>query len=395
MTHAISRRLAATAALLILALVLAATTAYAGQRQTGGGHHDDASNVAGPLIFGHRGASGYRPEHTLASYDLAIRLGADVIEPDLVSTKDHVLVARHENDITGTTDVSARPEFADRKTTKVIDGTPATGWFTEDFTLAELRTLRAKERLPEVRQENTIHDGRYQVPTFQQVIDLAKRESRRTGRQIGLAPETKHPTYFDSIGLSLEEPVADALRKNGLDTKNSGVYLQSFEEANLRELNSRFHLKVNLVQLTGAGPTARPFDHVASGDPETYAQMTSAVGLKEIATYADVLGPDKAQIFPRDASSNTGAPTGLVAAAHGAGLMIVPYTFRAENQFLPAQYRRGAGPNEFGNIFAEFQDLYGAGVDGLFADQPDLAYAAREDYLGHRNGVGHPQAKAS
>jgi glycerophosphoryl diester phosphodiesterase len=228
---AIPRRFAATAGLLLLALLLAATTAYAGQRQSG----DDSSTQAhhqavGPLIFGHRGAAGYRPEHTLASYDLAIRMGADVIEPDLVSTKDHVLVARHENDITATTDVSSRPEFADRQTTKVIDGTSITGWFTEDFTLAELKTLRAKERLPDVRQENTIYDGRYQIPTFQEVIDLAKLESRRYGRQIGIAPETKHPTYFDSIGLSLEEPLVATLRSNGLDTKDSPVYLQSFEE---------------------------------------------------------------------------------------------------------------------------------------------------------------------
>jgi glycerophosphoryl diester phosphodiesterase len=390
------QRLATTAGLLILALLLAATTAYAGVRHSGShndGHHP--SSTAGPLVFGHRGASGYRPEHTLASYDLAIRLGADVIEPDLVSTKDHVLVARHENDITATTDVSSRPAFANRQTTKVIDGTSITGWFTEDFTLAELKTLRAKERLPDVRQENTIHDGRYQVPTFQQVIDLAKLESRRYGRQIGIAPETKHPTYFDSIGLSLEEPLVATLRANGLDTKRSEVYLQSFEESNLRELHTRFHLKVNLLQLTSSGTTSRPYDHVASGDPETYAQMTTPAGLADIATYADVLGPDKAQIFPRDAAGNTGQPTALVTHAHDAGLKVVPYTFRAENQFLPAQYRRGVNPNDFGNVFAEFQDLFAAGVDGLFADQPDLAYSAREDFLGHRYGIDHPQAKAA
>jgi glycerophosphoryl diester phosphodiesterase len=242
MRLAIPRRSAATAALLILALLLAATTAYAGQRHSGDDQSGQAHRAAGPLVFGHRGAAGYRPEHTLASYDLAIRMGADVIEPDLVSTKDHVLVARHENDITATTDVSSRPEFADRQTTKVIDGTSITGWFTEDFTLAELKTLRAKERLPEVRQENTIYDGRYQIPTFQEVIDLAKLETRRYGRQIGIAPETKHPTYFDSIGLSLEEPLVATLRSNGLDTIGSAVYLQSVEESNLREMHYKFHL---------------------------------------------------------------------------------------------------------------------------------------------------------
>jgi glycerophosphoryl diester phosphodiesterase len=395
MRFAIPRRLGATAALLIMALLLAATTAYAGQRHGGSAHDKHAPEAAGPLVFGHRGAAGYRPEHTLASYDLAVRMGADVIEPDLVSTKDHVLVARHENDITATTDVSARPEFAGRLATKVIDGTSITGWFTEDFTLAELKTLRAKERLPAVRQENTIYDGRYQIPTFQEVINLAKRESRLTGRRIGIAPETKHPTYFDSIGLSLEEPLVATLRLNGLDTKGSQVYLQSFEESNLRELHSRFHLKVNLLQLTSSGTTSRPYDHVVSGDPETYAQMTTPQGLKDISTYADVLGPDKAQIFPRDAAGNTGAPTSLVADAHHAGLKVVPYTFRAENQFLPAQYRKGVDPNAFGNVFAEFQDLFANGVEGLFADQADLAFAAREDFLGHRYGIDHPQAKAS
>jgi glycerophosphoryl diester phosphodiesterase len=389
----IPRRLAAVATLLVLAVLVAGSTAYAGQRHSADAGGDRA--VSGPLLFGHRGASGYRPEHTLASYDLAIRMGADVIEPDLVSTKDHVLVARHENDITGTTDVASHPEFADRKTTKTIDGTSITGWFTEDFTLAELETLRAVERLPQVRQENTTYDGRYRIPTFQQVIDLAARASREYGRQIGIAPETKHPTYFDLIGLSLEEPLVQTLRRNGLDNRHSSVYLQSFEEANLRELHSTFHVKVNLLQLTSGGTTARPYDHVVTNDPETYAQMTTPAGLKEISTYADVLGPDKAQIFPRDAAGNSGAPTTLVSDAHDAGLTVVPYTVRAENQFLPAQYRRGTDPNAFGNVFAEFADLYGTGIDGLFSDQTDLAFAAREDYLGHTYGVEHPQAKAA
>jgi len=256
------RRVSAIAALLTMAVVVAGSTAYAGQRDSAHGHRDAATS--GPLIFGHRGASGYRPEHTLASYNLAIRMGADAIEPDLVSTKDGVLVARHENEIGGTTDVADQPEFADRKTTKTIDGVATTGWFTEDFTLAEFQTLRAKERLPDVRQENTIYNGRYQVPTFQQVIDLAERASSQYGRTIGIAPETKHPTYFDSIGLSLAEKVVQTLRRNGLDRRGSEVYLQSFEEANLRELRTRFHLKVNLVQLTSA--SGRPYDHV--GRPE-------------------------------------------------------------------------------------------------------------------------------
>lgn len=187
-------------------------------------------------------------------------------------------------------------------------------------------------------------------------------------------------------------PLVQALRRNGLDNRRSQVYLQSFEEANLRELHDRFHLRVNLLQLTTAGATARPFDHVATGDPETYAQMTTPQGLKDVATYADVLVPDKVQIFPRDAAGNSGAPTSLVRDAHDAGLAVVPYTVRAENQFLPAQYRKGSNPNDFGNAFAEFRDLFGTGIDGLFSDQTDLAFAAREDFLGFRYGVDHPQA---
>ena len=331
-----------------------------------------------PLVFGHRGASGYRPEHTLASYELAIRMGADVIEPDVVSTKDRVLVARHENEISGTTDVSEHPEFADRRATKVIDGIETTGWFTEDFTWAELRTLRAVERLPEVRQENTIYDGRYRIPSLQQVIDLAERASEQYGRTIGIAPETKHPTYFDSIGKSLEERLVRVLRRNDLDDAQH-VYVQSFEEANLRELNGL--IDVPLVQLTLSGPTARPYDHVASGDKQTYAAMTKPFGLREIAGYADVLGPDKVQIFPRDAAGNTGTHTTLVKDAHDKGLLVVPFTVRAENQFLPAQYRSSTDPNAFGNVFAEIRDLLRVGVDGFFVDQPDIGVEARDDFL--------------
>ncbi len=335
--------------------------------------------VETPLVFGHRGASGYRPEHTLASYELAIRMGADVIEPDLVSTKDRVLVARHENDITGTTDVAEHPEFADRRTTKTIDGVPSTGWFTEDFTYRELRTLRAKERLPDVRQENTIYDGRYRIPTLQQVIDFVEEQSKKYGRTIGIAAETKHPTYFDGIGLSLEERLVSTLRRNGL-AKSQHVYVQSFEEANLRELNGL--IDVPLVQLTSAGPTARPYDHVASGDPETYAAMTKPRGLRVVATYADVIGPDKSQIFPRDAAGNTGTHTTLVRDAHRKGLLVVPYTLRAENQFLPRQYRSGGGadPSAYGDLFAEIADHLRVGVDGFFTDQPDIGVIARDEF---------------
>jgi glycerophosphoryl diester phosphodiesterase len=346
-----------------------------------------------PLVFGHRGASGYRPEHTLAAYDLAIRTGADVIEPDLVPTKDGHLVARHENEISGTTDVSVRPEFADRRATKIIDGSPITGWFTEDFTLAELKTLRAKERLPAVRQESTLFDGRYTIPTLEEVIELAQEQSRATGRTIGIAPETKHPTYFDGIGLSLEEPLLRALRDAGLNRRRAGVYVQSFEEANLRDLR-RLGLRTQVVQLTSPGATARPYDHVVAGDPQTYAQMTTFAGLREIATYATVVGPEITQVLPRDATGRQlPTPTRLVTDAHRAGLDVVPYTFRAENQFLPLQYRRGTDPTAFGDLLSFLQDAYAAGVDGVFADQPDIAFAAREDLYG-THGVDHPQAAA-
>jgi len=332
-----------------------------------------------PLVIGHRGASGYRPEHTLASYRLAVDMGADYIEPDLVSTSDHVLVARHENEIGGTTDVADHPEFAGRRTTKTIDGNPVTGWFTEDFTLAELRTLRAKERLPLLRPANTAFAGLYQVPTFQEVIDLAKRAG------VGIYPETKHPTYFDSIGLSLEEPLVATLNANGYRGRNAPVFIQSFEVANLKELNRR--TRVPLVQLLDA--TGRPYDFVVAGDPRTYADLATPEGLAEIATYADGVGPNKNLIVPRDAAGNLLDPTSFVRDAHRAGLQVHPWTFRKENNFLPADFRQGnpASP-EFlratGDAPAEFRLYYRLGVDGLFSDHPDTAVAARHQFFADR-----------
>jgi glycerophosphoryl diester phosphodiesterase len=326
-----------------------------------------------PIVIGHRGAPAFRPEHTLASYELAIELGADYIEPDLVSTKDHQLVARHENDITGTTDVAQHPEFADRKTTKVIDGVSHTGWFTEDFTLAELETLRAVERLPDLRPNNTAFDGLYKIPTFQQVIDLAKRE------HVGIYPETKHPTYFDSIGLSLEEPLVATLERNGLDKPSSKVFIQSFEVSNLEELDKK--IRVPLVQLTSA--TGQPYDFTANGDPRTYADMTTPAGLREIATYADGIGPDKAQIVPVDATNHIQAPTTLVRDAHRAGLVVHPYTFRPENNFLAEDFRLGNPASPFylrarGDEPAEERLFFELGIDGLFTDNADTAVAVRD-----------------
>ncbi len=326
--------------------------------------------VRRPIVIGHRGAAGYRPEHTLASYRLGARMGADYIEPDLVSTKDHVLVARHENDITATTDVASHPEFAARRTTKVVDGNSITGWFTEDFTLAELRTLRAKERLPDLRPQNTAFDGIELVPTFQEVIDLAKQAG------VGIYPETKHPTYFRSIGLPLEEPLVATLRANGLDKPNTKVFVQSFEVGNLKRLHTM--LKVPLVQLIDAA--GKPFDFVQSGDPRTYADLVKPAGLAEIATYARGIGPNKDLIVPRDRTNHLLSPTTLVSDAHRAGLVLHPFTFRNENNFLAEDFRQGnpASP-EFlrarGDSPAEFRLFFGLGVDGLFTDDADTAVA--------------------
>jgi glycerophosphoryl diester phosphodiesterase len=359
---------------LLLLLVVPATVAGAVPDRQAASHGDKA-----PIVIGHRGASGYRPEHTLAAYQLAIDMGADYIEPDLVSTKDGVLVARHENDITGTTDVASHPEFASRKATKTIDGLSITGWFTEDFTLAELRTLRAKERLPDLRVTNTAFDGLYQVPTLDEVITLAKR------RKVGIYPETKHPTYFDSIGLSLEEPLVAALRRAGLDRPRSPVFIQSFEVGNLKQLNGR--TRVPLVQLLDA--TGKPYDFVVSGDPRTYADLATPAGLAEIATYADGVGVNKNLIVPRDAQNRLGTPTRLVRDAHRAGLIVHGWTFRRENSFLPEDFRAGnpASPVYLaatGDFPAELRLFYGLGIDGVFSDNPDVAVAVRAKEFGGR-----------
>jgi glycerophosphoryl diester phosphodiesterase len=374
------RRRAALAITVVVAILSAGVAVTAAASST------NPSSVASPprharlpIVIGHRGASGYRPEHTLAAYKLAIDMGADYIEPDLVSTKDHVLVARHENEISGTTDVADHPEFADRKTTKTIDGVAVTGWFTEDFTRAELKTLRAKERLPDVRPANTAFDGLYQIPTFQQVINLAKR------RRVGIYPETKHPTYFRSIGLPLEEPLLATLRANRYRGPNAPVFIQSFEVGNLKQLSRKTRLP--LVQLLDA--TGRPYDFVVSGDPRTYADLATPAGLAEIATYADGVGPNKNLIVPRDAQNRLTSPTTLVRDAHQAGLLVHPWTFRRENTFLPEDFRQGnpASPvylQATGDFPAELRLFYKLGVDGLFSDNPDVAVAVRHQVFARR-----------
>ena len=325
------------------------------------------------LVIGHRGGSGYRPEHTLASYELAARMGADHIEPDLVSTADGVLVARHEPEIGGTTDVGTRPEFADRRTTKTIDGVICAGWFAEDFTLAELKTLRAVERIPEVRQENTIYDGRFEVPTFVEVLALRERLSRELGREIGVYPETKNPGYFAGIGLPLEPPLVAALQEAELDRRDAPVFVQSFETANLRALRGR--LRVPLVQLIA--DSGAPPDLVAAGDARTYDDLCTAAGLREIATYADGVGPDKNRVIPREPDGTLGTATAFVSDAHSAGLLVHAYTFRNENEFLPVDLRSDGPAADYGDAFAEYEAFLLAGVDGVFSDNPDTAVAAR------------------
>jgi glycerophosphoryl diester phosphodiesterase len=361
-----NRRLALAALLSLIVPAAMAGPVSAGKSQ----------KQAEPLVIGHRGASGYRPEHTLASYALAARLGADYIEPDLVSTKDGVLVARHENEIGGTSDVADHPEFADRRTTKTIDGVALTGWFTEDFTLAELRTLRAKERIPATRPRNTLYDGRYPIPTLQEVIDLSRRLSRELHREIGIYPETKHPTYFRTIGLPLEEPLVKTLRRNDLDDRRDKVFVQSFEVGNLKWLEDR--IDTPLVQLL-SGRGARPYDFVVAGDPRTYGDLATPAGLRDIARYASGVGPPKDYIVPRGSDGRSLPPTTFVRDAHRASLVVHPYTFRNENQFLPVELRSSDDPAAYGRPFAEYDQFFGLGVDGVFTDNPDTAVEARDD----------------
>jgi glycerophosphoryl diester phosphodiesterase len=362
---------------LLALLALAIAVPAAGTAGGGDDGRDDDDEASSPIVIGHRGASGYRPEHTLAAYSLAIGMGADYIEPDLVSTSDGVLVARHENEIGGTTDVASHPEFASRHTTKTIDGVPVTGWFTEDFTLAELKTLRAKERIPALRPDNQVFDGLYQVPTLQEVIDLAKAHG------VGIYPETKHPTYFDSIGLSLEEPLVGTLSANGYRSSRAPVFIQSFEVGNLKELTRM--TRVPIVQLLNEG--GKPYDFVVSGDPRTYADMATPAGLRDIARYADGIGANKNLIVPRDAAGNLRPPTTLIRDAHRADLIVHAWTFRNENSFLANDHRQGNAAHPAflratGDSPAEFERFYRLGLDGLFSDNPDTAVAARVAVFG-------------
>ena len=341
-----------------------------------------ATAATAPVVIGHRGAAGYRPEHTLASYELAARMGADYIEPDLVTTRDHVLVARHENEIGGTTDVASRPEFVDRLVTKVIDGIAVVGWFTEDFTLTELKTLRARERLPSVRQGNTMYDRRFQIPTFAEVLALRERLSKELHRLVGVYPETKHPTYFRSIGLGLEGPMVQQVRGAGLDKADAPIFIQSFELTNLVDLRQQYGVSAPLVFLTSA--SGAPYDLASTGDPTTYSQLTSAAGLRSLSGIVNGIGPDKCQIIPCTLNGSLGRPTKLVADAHAVGLKVHAYTFRAENTFLPVDFRVGKDVTAYGRAIDEQLRFLRTGIDGLFTDHADIGVVARAEFLAFR-----------
>ncbi|MEU1620389.1 glycerophosphodiester phosphodiesterase [Streptomyces sp. NPDC005722] len=362
-----------------------AGTAAAGERNSSHGSSHGSVPVLPlpvPTVVGHRGASGYRPEHTLGSYQLALDLGADVIEQDVVPTKDGHLVCRHEPEIGGTTDVADHPEFAARRTTKTIDGVATTGWFTEDFTLAELKTLRAVERLPAQRQHNTLYNGHFEVPTFEEVLRWADEQGRRRGKAVWLHVETKHPTYFRGIGLGLEERLAKLLRRYGRDKRNSPLFLQSFEPGSIQRLGALGLRNPKVVLLDAA--TTRPYDFVAAGDPRTVADLVTPAGLKWIAGFAQGIGPTLNLIIPRDAAGKLGKPTTLVRDAHKAGLILHPYTMRNENSFLPADFRVGTDPNAYGDAFGAFKVYFEQGIDGIFSDNCDTALLARAEFLARR-----------
>ncbi len=319
-----------------------------------------AQDMPHPLVIAHRGASGERPEHTRAAYDLAIEQGADFIEPDLVMSKDGHLIVRHENEIGGTTDVADHPEFADRRTTKTVDGVPTTGWFTEDFTLAELRTLKARERLAALRPGNTAW-AEETILTFQDVIDMARDATARTGRVIGVAPELKHPTYFEQAGLPMIAPFVEILRTNALTEANSPIVVQCFEVGPLRALKALIDSPLAQLMSSSGVPADLP--------GATYASMVTPEGLSKLATYADWAAVETAMVIPRTPAGATAAPTTLVADAHAAGLKVVVWTFRAEDVFTPTDYR--------GDLPGWIRRFYDLNVDAVFSDFPGVAVEAR------------------
>ena len=326
-----------------------------------------AIDVRRPVIVGHRGAPAYRPEHTASAFELAIDMGADLIEVDLVVSRDGVLIARHENELSRSTDIASRRGFAHRRTTKEVEGVEVAGWFAEDFTLAELRTLRAVERMPDLRPLNTTYDGRFGILTFAEVVELARRRSS-SGRRIRVLAELKHPTWSAEQGLPMGELVAAEFLRLRTTGPQDTVVVQSFDAAGLRDLRARTGLR---------GPTMLQLFN----DSPRYDPMTTPTGLREISTYAQGIAPSRHRLILRDADDAVTGVSDLVDRAHSAGLCVVPWTVRAENAFLPRHLRRGADPAGYGDAAAEVGVLVALGVDGLITDHPDIAVRALRQML--------------
>ncbi|HEX8505873.1 MAG TPA: glycerophosphodiester phosphodiesterase [Hymenobacter sp.] len=331
-----------------------------------------------PLVIAHRGASGLLPEHTLEAYQRAIDQGADFIEQDLVLTKDQVLVCRHEPMLSGTTNVAELPQFAARKTTKMLDGVSVTDWFASDFTLAEIKTLKAKQAIADRNQQ---FNGLYAIPTFQEVIDLANAQTVAKGRVIGIYPETKHPTFHEQLGLPLTSKLLDALTAAGWNNRAAPVFVQSFEVGNLRAIRDQYKSTVRLVQLydaydvTSSGsldmtaPNGQPYDFVVSGDKRTYSDLATDAGLDFVKTYADGIGPWKPFIQPYTATAKLPA-TSLIERAHARGLFVHAYTFRDESRYWMPFFQTSATE--------EYKTFYKLGLDGVFSDYTATAVAAKE-----------------
>jgi glycerophosphoryl diester phosphodiesterase len=333
-----------------------------------------SSLVVTPAVVAHRGACGYRPEHTLEAYRLAIRMGADDIELDLVCTKDGVLVARHESELSATTDVAAHPEYADRFTTRRLDGVERQGWFVDDFTLSELKRLTARERYADLRPASAAYDGACGIPSFNEVLAMVRAESTMAGRTVGVMAELKHAAHHDTLGLPLDRALLADLRRHGLDHPRSRVTVMSFETTILRRLAAQ--TGVPLVQLLGDA-AEQPHDLAAVGDPTTYGDLVTPEGLARIDEYADGIGPRLAAVLPRDLAGNVSTPSTLVRDAHRLWLTVHVWTLRQENRFLPANLQGTGGPEAAGDLAGYARMLLAAGVDGLITDHPDLVLDVR------------------
>ena len=347
-----------------------------------------------PVVIGHRGASGYLPEHTLAAYYVALEQGADALEPDLVMTRDGVLVARHENELGGTTDVAQHARFASRRITKQIDGEAVTGWFSEDFTLEELKSLRARERIPALRPHNVRFDGQFEIATFEEILRLRaaadrERRARAAARAmpapapIGLFPELKHASHFASCGLPMADELLRTLAAHGCEGSEAGVFIESFEPGILRSLSRRTRLP--LVQLLEAAGS--PYSPEVESRWCTYAELATPMGLAEVAGYAAAIGPDKSLVIPCDAAGRLQPSTRLVADAHAQGLLVFAWTFRAENAFLPLVARSSTVAQERGDLEQEIGAFLTAGIDGFFTDQPDIGVRARDAFVRRASGL--------